>query len=73
MRKKILAFMFAVALLVAMSLPLFGNGGTAFADEGGIPNQNASENAKGMRISCETGWPHAFEHYPWRLVELCSP
>ena len=31
MRKKILAFVFAAALLVAMAVPLFGGGGTAEA------------------------------------------
>jgi len=31
MRKKILAFVFAAALLVAMAVPLFGGGGTALA------------------------------------------
>ena len=31
MRKKILAFVFAAALLVAMAVPVFGGGGTALA------------------------------------------
>ncbi len=31
MRKKILAFVFAAALLITMAVPLFGGGGTALA------------------------------------------
>ena len=31
MRKKILAFVFAAALLMALAVPLFSGGGTAFA------------------------------------------
>ncbi len=34
MRKKILAFVFGVALLAAVAVPLFSGGGTALAHEG---------------------------------------
>ena len=34
MRKKIVAFVFAAALLVALALPLFSGGGTALAHQG---------------------------------------
>ena len=35
MRKRILGFVFAAALLAAMAVPLFGSGGTAFAHNTG--------------------------------------
>ena len=34
MRKKILAFVFAAAVLMAMAVPLFSGGGTALAHQG---------------------------------------
>lgn len=41
MRKKILAFVFAAALLVAIAVPLFSGVGTVSADPGGVPNINS--------------------------------
>ncbi len=40
MRKRVLAFVFAAALLVAMAVPLFGSGGAVHAD--GLPPCNDS-------------------------------
>jgi hypothetical protein len=42
MRRKILAFLFASALLVATALPLFAGGGTASADNLGPCNNGTS-------------------------------
>ena len=41
MRKKILAFVFAAALLMALAVPLFG-GGTALAANPNVPNPAGS-------------------------------
>ncbi len=40
MRKKMLAFVFAAALLVAMAVPLFGSGGAVYADNLGPCNDS---------------------------------
>ena len=44
MRKKILAFVFAAALLVAMAVPLFSGGGTAFAGHDRGQGKSQDEN-----------------------------
>ena len=66
MRKKILAFVFTAALLVAMAVPLFGGGGTAQAivdpvvpsDECSSGQQSSSNAAGGLnRPNNPVGFP----------------
>ena len=40
MRKKLLAFLFAAALLVTMAVPLFGGGGAVYAHDVGPCNDS---------------------------------
>ncbi len=40
MRKKLLAFLFAAAILVAMAVPLFGSGGAVYAHDVGPCNDS---------------------------------
>ena len=49
MRKKILAFVFAAALVVAMAVPLVGDGGVAYAQEqdGNHQGEQEGENGEG--------------------------
>ncbi len=50
MRKKILAFVFAAALLVAMAVPLFGSVGTASAGGRAGPPNGQSGNQNGFGV-----------------------
>ena len=47
MRKKILAFVFAAALLMAMAVPMFGSVGTASAATPGCPAGSAGDPGRG--------------------------
>ena len=56
MRKKILAFVFAAALLVAMATPLFGGVGTALAiNDGKAPGDDCSGQASAIGTAGAVG------------------
>ena len=60
MRKKMLAFVLAAALLVAMAVPLFGSGGAVYADNLGPCNDsgepgNSDFAEHNVRPQAETG------------------
>ena len=60
MRKRILAFVFAAALLVAMAVPLFGSGGAVYAH--GLPPCNDGSTGVTDVAAGATGANYAKHH-----------
>ena len=60
MRKKILAFVFGAALLVAMAVPLFGGSGTAFAKVDGVSQAGCAATTKSGGSESGSNSPDAF-------------
>ena len=73
MRKKILGFVFAAALLMALALPLVGGVGTAQAGNPGLAGQgNTPADAAAAIALCGDGTLHADAvHSPGGLPQNC--
>ena len=72
MRKKILAFVFAAALLIAMAVPLFGGAGTALAGNPNLAGRgNTPADAGAAMDLCDAGIAEGAAHSPDGVPDNC--